>query len=120
MISNAKRPNFRGGYSLSAMTLFTLAQLTSITRAQTPDSATEFYNRGNDRLRIGDLDGAIANYGQAVTIDPHLACAYVNSGYAKQVKGEVDDAIADLDHAISINPQLAAAYFHRGNAHLAK
>ena len=76
--------------------------------------AIEYYNRGNAYLSEGDLDRAIADYDQAIALDPEDAKAYFHRGLAYARKGDLDRAIADYDQAIVLDPQYADAYFNRG------
>src|SRR5262249_52469024 len=64
----------------------------------------------------GDLDRAIADYSEAIRLNPKLATAYYNRGIAWRAKGDLDRAIADYSEAIRLDPKLAAAYNNRGNA----
>ena len=59
--------------------------------------------------RLCDLDGAIADFNQAIRLDPNYALAYRNRGNAKRKKGDVDGAIADYNRAIKLGPQSADA-----------
>ena len=59
---------------------------------------------------------AIADYTQAITINPQYADAYYNRGVAKSALGDKAGAIADYNQAITINPQDAKTYYNRGNA----
>jgi Flp pilus assembly protein TadD len=54
-------------------------------------------DRGNAKSARGDLDGAIADYSQAIELAPKDAIAYVKRGIAKEAKG--DQAGADEDVA---------------------
>ena len=47
-------------------------------------------------------DGAIADYNQAIKINPNYALAYNNRGNIKRTKGDIDGAIADFDRAIKL------------------
>jgi tetratricopeptide (TPR) repeat protein len=81
----------------------------------------EVYNvRGAAYYTENDYDHAIADYSQAIKLDPKDAPAYRNRGLAYYQKKEYDHAIADYDKAIAIAPKFAAAYDSRGNAHRAK
>ena len=64
-------------------------------------------------------DRAIADYSEALRIDPDYAAALYNRGIAWRHKGDLDRAIADYDQAIRLNPT-AAAYNNRGSAWHAK
>jgi tetratricopeptide (TPR) repeat protein len=87
--------------------------------------AWAFVGRGWGHHRNGDYDRAIADYTEAIRLDPGLALAYNNRGFAYSAKGDNDRAIADYDQAIKINPLPASnphvnVYVNRGNAYLAK
>jgi tetratricopeptide (TPR) repeat protein len=67
----------------------------------------------------GELNLAIADYNQAIKIDPKSALAHHNRGVAYDHKGDHDRAIQDFDQAIKLKPT-ALAHFNRGNAYLGK
>ena len=77
--------------------------------------AAAYHNRGNAKGVLGRREEAIADYDEALRIDPQLAAAYYNRGNAKGVLGRYEEAIADYDEALRIDPQLATAYCNRGN-----
>ncbi|MEZ4708787.1 MAG: tetratricopeptide repeat protein [Caldilineaceae bacterium] len=64
--------------------------------------------------RPGELDAAIADYDQAIALNPQDADAYYNRGNARRDQGELDAAIADYDQAIALNPEYKEAYGNRG------
>lgn len=47
------------------------------------DDADAYYGRGNAKNKIKDYDGAMADYGMAIRINPKSAEAYYNRGLAK-------------------------------------
>jgi lipoprotein NlpI len=59
----------------------------------------------------------MADYDQAIALDPKYAKAYNNRGYAYITKGDLDRAMADYDQAIALDPKSAYAYNGRGNAY---
>ena len=67
-----------------------------------------------------DLDHAIADYGQALELDPKLAAAYNNRGLAFSAKGDFTKALADFNEAVELNPNFADAFFNRANAFRSK
>ena len=67
-----------------------------------------------------DYDKAIADYDEAIELDPKDAVAYNNRGVAWYAKNEYDKAIADFNEAIRLDPEDAVAYINRGNAWYAK
>jgi len=79
-----------------------------------------YNNRGLPWNAKGEYDKAIADFDQAIGLDPKLALAYNGRGYAWNAKGENDKAIADFDQAIGLDPKDALAYNGRGLAWNAK
>ena len=59
-------------------------------------------------VQVG-YDKAIADYGEAIRLDPKYAAAYNNRGIAWSAKSEYDMAIADYGEAIRLDPGLALA-----------
>src|SRR5215475_15617591 len=81
--------------------------------------AEAFNNRGAGYRLKGDYDRAIADYAQAIKLNPKLVAAFVNRGVVHEKKGDHDHAIQDYDQAIKLKPSIEA-YFNRGNAYLGK
>ena len=73
-------------------------------------------NRGNAKAELGRHEEAIADYDEAIELNPENALAYNNRGNAKANLGRHEEAIADYDRAIGINPEYALAYANRGRA----
>ncbi len=85
-----------------------------------PGLAWAYIHRGNAYKAKRDLDHAIADYNEALRLDPTAASPYNNRGNAYQVRGDLDRAIADYNEAIRLDPKNALAYFNRANAYLAQ
>ncbi|MTJ08284.1 MULTISPECIES: tetratricopeptide repeat protein [unclassified Anabaena] len=83
-----------------------------------PDDAIGYKNRGNNRAELGDYEGAIADYTQAIQINNHDVDAYYHRGNAYSDLGNYSAAITDYTQAIKINSQYIDAYYNRGNARL--
>src|SRR5262249_16812831 len=62
------------------------------------------------------LDRAIADYDQAIRLDPKNAASYSNRGSAWHKKNQLDRAIADYDQALRVDPAYTKAYQNRGVA----
>jgi tetratricopeptide (TPR) repeat protein len=82
--------------------------------------ATLYSNRGVEYGKRGDLERAIADFDQAIKLNPKDSSLYNNRGLAWKAKGDLDRAIADEDQAIELDAKLASAYYNRGLAWRAK
>jgi lipoprotein NlpI len=65
-------------------------------------------------MQESDYDGAIADYTQALQINPKIAAAYYHRGLAQQAKNDLDSAVGDYGRAIQLDPTIALAYYNRG------
>jgi tetratricopeptide (TPR) repeat protein len=81
------------------------------------DAAWAYNVRGTAYFFKGDNDRAIADYNEAIRLDPKYAFAYNGRGNAWQ---DNDRAIADYNEAIRLDPKYSRAYSNRGNAYQAK
>lgn len=81
--------------------------------------AAEYYNRGIKYGSKGDYDGAIADYTEAIRLDPQYADAFGNRANAYRDKRDLDRALADYNEALRIRPS-ANDYYNRGNANYLK
>jgi lipoprotein NlpI len=80
--------------------------------------AIAYNNRGDAYRAKGDIDLAIADYDEAIVLDPNYAHAYYNRGNVfGDDKGDASRAIADFNDAIRLNPNYLAAYFSRARAY---
>jgi tetratricopeptide (TPR) repeat protein len=64
--------------------------------------------------KAGDHDRAIANFNEAIRLNPNDAAPYYVRGFAYSRKGDYDRAMADYNEAIRLNPMHAAAFNSRG------
>jgi len=71
-------------------------------------------DRGVELKRKGDLDGAIADYDQAIRLNPADHFAFNNRANAWRDKGDLDRAIADYTEALRLDPGYTAVYINRG------
>ena len=72
--------------------------------------ATVYNHRGLARERSGDFDGAIADYTEAIRLNPNYATTYFTRGSARERKGDFDGAIADYSETIRLNPHYKVFY----------
>jgi tetratricopeptide (TPR) repeat protein len=75
-----------------------------------------FYRRGLAYSHKKRYEWAIADYDEAIRLDPKNAFAFFNRGNAYMEKGQYDRAIADFDEAIKLNPNFAEAIKRRAEA----
>jgi tetratricopeptide (TPR) repeat protein len=74
-------------------------------------------NRGVERRRQRDIDGAIADYTDAIRLNPNEPFAFNNRANIKRDKGDIDGAIADYTEALRVDPGYTAGYVNRGLVH---
>ena len=82
-----------------------------------PQTAADFNTRASRRYDEGRYDQAIADYTEAIRLDPQQADALLNRGWTFFVKEDYDTAIADFEGALKVDPELAGAYEGRGVCH---
>ena len=84
------------------------------TRDESPvNRARAYLYRGSALRAKGEQDRAIADYTEAIRLDPKLREAYNNRGLAWRSKGDTERAVADFTQAIRIDPKYAMAYSNR-------
>lgn len=98
------------------------------TRAQADPHAEEtaranaLTKSGNQKMRSGDFDGAIADFNEVIKIYEVFpanvqSASYLSRGLAYSGKGELDKALADMNKAISLQSDNAFAYPNRASVY---
>lgn len=82
------------------------------------DRAIAYFDRGVDYYAKDDLDRAIADWSEAIKLNPNYAHAYNDRAKAYLAKADYDHAVADYSQAIKLDPHHAIAYKGRGIADL--
>ncbi|MDN4988086.1 tetratricopeptide repeat protein [Bradyrhizobium arachidis] len=82
--------------------------------------AFAYEGRGRIALRHGHNRRAIADFNEAIHLNPNRASLYRDRAQAYRQNGDLDLAIADYDEAIALDPKPAAPYHQRGLALAAK
>ena len=75
---------------------------------------------GNDKLRAGDLDGALEAYSKAIELDPTCAIFYANRAavYTKMAGTEnLEMAVADCQESVALDPSYIKGYLRLGLAY---
>jgi len=79
--------------------------------------ANYYYNRGYASTMGDDNDGAIANYTEALKLDPKLIYALIARGAAYYSKGDYQSAVDDYSKTLELEPNDAGVFNSRGNAY---
>lgn len=87
--------------------------------SQINSNATNWFNSGKNKIELEDLQGAIADFTEAIKLKPDFALAYYARGTVKNVLEDYRGAIDDQTKSISLNPTFHNAYLCRGLAYSA-
>ncbi|AIE75938.1 MULTISPECIES: tetratricopeptide repeat protein [unclassified Synechocystis] len=77
-------------------------------------TAEDWLNLGIKQAQRGELETAIASWGEAINLDPQLTSAWQNRGSALGVLGQLSDALVNFDQALAQNPDDAQVWLSRG------
>lgn len=82
------------------------------------------YNSGTEKFNAKDIEGALADFNEAIRLDPNLALAYLNRGAVYISKGAFDAGIADETKALELKlPRVedtASAHTNRAVAYASR
>jgi len=77
----------------------------------------DYSNRGLARQSAGDLDGAIADYDEAIKLKLNHITAHFNRANARRVKGDLDRAIKGYTDVLRLAPKHTGALLNRGGCY---
>ena len=77
-------------------------------------TALFYYKQGNEKIKLGDYQGAIADFSKSIELNPNVFPSYFSRGVAKLELGDYPGSIEDFNKAIELNPNLFQAYKNRG------
>lgn len=83
-----------------------------------PRTEQQFLLQGLIHRIVGKRDEALADYNQALTLNPKSAIAYINRGTTYAEQESFDKALQDYNRALSLDKNAAQAYVSRGAIHL--
>lgn len=75
-------------------------------------------HRANKRATGGDVEGAFADFKEAIQLSPTRATAYYNRGFLHNTLGNFEVAIDDFNRALELLPDYDEAFYQRGNSYL--
>ena len=74
-----------------------------------------YQNRGNARGNAGDRDGAIADFSEAIRLNPECGLCYAGRALVWHNKFDYEKAYADFDRALQSQPANPRIYYMRGS-----
>ncbi|MBE9196764.1 tetratricopeptide repeat protein [Synechocystis sp. LEGE 06083] len=79
-----------------------------------PHSPEDWFNLGIQQAQRGELEEAIASWGEAINLNPDMTAAWQNRGSALGVMGKLAEALINFDEALAQNPNDAEVWLSRG------
>ena len=73
-----------------------------------------YYNRGNHYMRIGRLEESLADFDEAIVLNPGVQRIWYNKGLLLAQMNRNDSALVAFDHALKIAPTNVDALNNRG------
>jgi tetratricopeptide (TPR) repeat protein len=75
-----------------------------------------WYDRGLEKFNLGDYEGSVLDFTNAINADPQNCQYYLYRGLSKSQIEKYQDAIEDFTQSIISNTKYTIAYHCRGNA----
>lgn len=83
----------------------------------TSKDADAHFENARNYDKQGNYNYAVAEYSNAIKINPKHTEAYISRGSLYETKGDYKTAISDFSKAIDIKPNNAISYYRRGKAY---
>ncbi len=98
---------------------FIVPIVTALAVSPEAESRSERYvEKGKELVGVGDTQGAIFDFTEAIRVNPENSEAYLERGKAKMEQGNTDGAWNDFSDAIGVDSRQADAYFERSKANI--
>ncbi|MDX2031864.1 MAG: tetratricopeptide repeat protein [Blastocatellia bacterium] len=81
-----------------------------------PGAAPYYYNRGVAHYDRRNWEGALADFSEALRLNPRYLLAWIKRGNIRLNLGEDEEAIADFTEALRVDPRSVLAWNNRGLA----
>jgi len=83
-----------------------------------PDKAAVHADQGSAREGMGDLAGALADYGRAIALNPDEIKARMLRARLLAKGRQFRRALEDINHVIGLDPSVPGVWYMRGTVHL--
>src|SRR6185436_17830477 len=70
-------------------------------------------------LKKGDLDGSLAEFNRAISLEPDNPAGYAGRAYVRHRQGDSQGAIDDFTRAVELDPRMSTAFAARAFVRLA-
>ncbi|MFQ5825226.1 MAG: tetratricopeptide repeat protein [bacterium] len=104
----------------SALDCFTNALTQKAIPEHMINPAAIYFYRGVIYVHKGNLEKAISEFNQTITLQPDNVAAYQNRGLAYALIGDLDRAIRNFSLSIALQSDFTVAYYNRGTAYAQK
>ena len=96
------------GQTAIAAALTVLALWSPLITGCTNPFATQYFNQGLEKYKVGNYQGAIADWNKAIEINPQDAHAYSNRGLARELANDLEGACDDWRKAADLGDERSA------------
>jgi len=104
-------------FAISSETIQAAIAESTVESSVTRGPVDDVYSRASEHLKNSDYKGVIADYTEAIRLQPGDPIGYWLRGLAYSHLNQNDNAINDLNEAIDLNPNFPPAYCSRGKAY---